>query len=232
MNRLKLPQGFTLIEVLIALLVLAIIASMGVVGLQAILRADERQETITNQFAELQFAYLLIQHDVTQVIQRYIVDASNEQRPAFLGTAGNTRGIPFDVQINGNLLLEFTRDGVSNPQQLKDRTTLQRVTYTLDDQGLLRRYAWLTLDRVSSSPFLVHELLKDIKELKLTYYDRFGQVFTQWNTIVPTSPTWLNNLPQMNVLPAAMEWRFLHPRYGEVVWLFLMPGADHVETIT
>ena len=226
-------QGFTLLEILVALLVLAIIATMGVVGLQAMITTDSRQETITDQFAELQFAYLLIQRDLAQVIQRPIIDSRNEQRPAFLGTSGTMRGLPFDVSIQGNVLLDFTRDGVANPQQLNTRSTLQRVTYTYDNTGKIRRYSWLTPDRVPGSVFLEHAILAEITQLNLSYFDRFGQRFEQWATQVLATPDWLINYQQMDVLPFAMEWRFEHPRYGEITWLFLMPGADYVEpTIT
>jgi general secretion pathway protein J len=226
-------QGFTLLEILVALLVLAIIATMGVVGLQAMITTDSRQETITDQFAELQFAYLLIQRDLAQVIQRPIIDSANEQRPAFFGISATERGLPFDVSLQGNVFLDFTRDGVANPQQLNTRTTLQRLSYTFDDTGKVRRYSWLTLDRVPGSVFLEHDLLAEITDLKLTYFDRFGQQFNQWATQVLAPPTWLDNYQSMAVLPAAMEWRFQHARYGEITWLFLMPGADYVEpTIT
>jgi len=125
------------------------------------------------------------------------------------------------------LLLEFTRDGVANPQQLNDRSTLQRVTYTYDGEKL-RRFAWLTLDRVKGSTFLERDLLA-ITNLQLTYFDRFGEHFNQWSTVVPLSPNWLVGFQQMEVLPSAVEWRFEHERYGEITWLFLMPGADYVE---
>lgn len=225
-------QGFTLIEVLVALLVLAIIATMGVVGLQAIITTDSRQEVITDEFSELQFAYLLIQRDITQVIQRPIRDSLNEERPAFLGLSGQIKNLPFDVQVQGNIILEFTRDGVPNPQQLPNRSTLQRVSYTYDETGNLKRYAWLALDRVTDSVFLERVVLKEIKNLRLTYFDIGGQRTEQWATSVLNSPEWLKNFQQRDSLPAAMEWRFEHPRYGEVMWMFLMPGANNVQPIT
>lgn len=221
-------RGFTLIEVMISLMVLAIIATMGVMGLQAIVTTDHRQREITDQLAELQFAYLLIQRDMAQVILRSITDTADQRRPAFLGTQGTRQTIPFDVNLPGHLLMEFTRDGVQNPQQLHDRSTLQRVSYFYDGETI-RRYAWFTLDRVNNSAYLERDLLTNIKNLEITYFDRYAQRFNQWSTKVIKPPDWMRNMQTMDVLPAAMEWRFTHPRYGVIVWNFIMPGADYVE---
>lgn len=228
MPKISRTQGFTLMEVIISLMVLAIVATMGVIGLRAILTTDSRQEQITDELAELQFAYLLIQRDLAQVILRPITDSRDEKRPGFLGSSGTVHGLEFDIAIAGNLLIEFTRDGVANPQQLNDRSTLQRVTYTYDGEKL-RRFAWLALDRFSDSAYLEHDVLANIKDLQLTYYDRYAQPFNQWSTQISYASGWMRNFQQMQVLPAAVEWRFEHPRYGEIIWLFLMPGAEHEE---
>jgi len=221
-------QGFTLIEVLIALMIFAIIATIGMSGLQAVVLTDSRQETINKDLSELQFAYIVIQRDLAQAINRPIKDTQNIWRPGFLGAQRAGLGLPFDLSIPGDLVLEFTRMGVPNPQQLEERSSLQRISYFYNGKELFR-YVFPMLDRVDKSPESNRILLKDITELQFTYFDRYGQRFNQWATQVVEQPDWLGRFQQMAVMPAAMEWRFIHPRYGNIVWIFALTGTDYEE---
>jgi general secretion pathway protein J len=221
--------GFTLIEILVALLILAIIATLSITGLQAIIISDKRQIEITDQLAELQFAYVLIQRDISQAINRPILDGSYESRPGLLGTSGLGERFMSDIPVTGEILLEFTRAGVPNPQQLTERSTLQRVAYTYDGKKLLR-YEWPVLDRLKNSSVSFRTLLLEIDNVQLTYFNKQGGRQSIWMTETSQVPEWLINHSAMPELPSAIEWLFVHPRYGEIMWLFKVNENDYAKT--
>lgn len=219
MQSLPRFSGFTLIEVLVALLILAIVATIAVSGLQAVVLTDRRQIQVTDQLAELQVAYVLLQRDVSQAINRPILDSKNEWRSGWLGIHGLGEPLVVDIPLAGESILEFTRGGVPNPQELLGRSTMQRITYAYDGKKLIR-YEWTALDRTATSTPFFRTLLPDISELEFFYYDKYGQSSEQWVTPVPLMASWLNNLSRRDNLPAAVEIKFMHPHYGVVKWIF------------
>src|SRR5438105_632303 len=93
-------NGFTLIEILIALAVFAILATITTSVLYNAFTTRARVNEQSALLTELQLAISLIQQDTRQTIERPI--RSNEMRlfPAFIGQAH---------------YVEFTRDGNVNP---------------------------------------------------------------------------------------------------------------------
>lgn len=127
-------KGFTLVEMMVALFVFALIASAGItimrfaVDNQAIVR--ER----TDRLGELQRARALLKGDLIQAAARRTRDASGRaMREAFFG--GNNPAQP---------LLRFTRRGWENPDA-GPRASLQYVEYRLNE-GRLERAAATALD--------------------------------------------------------------------------------------
>lgn len=231
-NSKKKISGFTLIEVLIALLILATIATLAITGLQAVILTDKRQIEITDQLAELQFAYIILQRDIAQAINRPIMDSQHEWRPGWLGVGGLGgvgAAVNSDVSLAGEILVEFTRAGVPNPQQSLERSTLQRIAYVYDGKKLLR-YEWSLLDRTSDTPVFYRTLLKDISTVQLSYFDQYAQRSLVWAVEMPQLPDWLSNFPQKSGLPSAMEWKFMHPRYGQMLWLFKIDAGTYAQT--
>ena len=222
-------RGFTLIEILVALLILAIVATLGVTGLQSVIISDKRQIEITDQLAELQFAYVLMQRDISQAVDRPVVDGANEWRPGLLGAQGLGMRFMSDIPVTGEIMLEFTRVGVPNPQQLLERSTLRRVAYTYDGKQLLR-YEWPILDRLTKSPVSSRTLLPEISDVRLTYYDMHAQPRNSWVTQAVQLPGWLENFPSSTEFPSAIEWSFTHPRYGEIIWLFRVNESNYAQT--
>lgn len=222
-------MGFTLIEILIALIILAVVATISVTGLQAVIMSDKRQIEITDQLAELQFTHVLLQRDLAQAINRPIVDGAEEWRPGLLGATGLGVRFMSDIPIMGEILLEFTRAGVPNPQELPERITLMRVAYTYDGKRLMR-YEWPMLDRTTNSAVSYRILLPEIHEVQLTYYSKYGEPRATWVTEIEQTPGWLVNFPRATHLPSAIDWQFVHPRYGLIMWRFKVNESDYGQT--
>jgi general secretion pathway protein J len=150
------PRGFTLVELLVALGISALVAALAYAGIGSAIRASAGMQTEVRQLADLQRALNIIEEDLGQVVPRAIVDNYGNDQPAFRG------GRYQDV------LLEFTRGGVANPQNLA-RSELQRVRYVLEDGALWRQW-WTAIDRVGADGIPQSALLLDgIDDLQLGF---------------------------------------------------------------
>ena len=137
-------QGFTLLEILIALAIFAVMSMMAYAGLAAIL--DARASTVprAQQLAQLQTTLYLLNEDLSQVIKRPIRDQLGSSEPAF--SIGR-----------GNEILVFTR---TVPSWLANspENNLLRVSYSLENETLYRR-VWTIPDRTQQTEYRRRKLL-------------------------------------------------------------------------
>lgn len=181
MNKKK---GFTLIEILVAMIILAIIGSLTVVGLRTAILTQSDVNKRSKRLAETQVAILIMEHDVLQMINRSVIDRDGKLLPPFMV-----------YQINNQWAIEFTRAGFINPNALQNRTTLQRVRYAWDGKSLLRS-TWQVLDRVSSSVPETQILLAGVSLFVIRMMDNTHQFISPGNTFSLTPSS----------LPLAMEF--------------------------
>lgn len=197
--------GFTLLELLVALSIVALISVMAYGGLRTVLETRQHVEAQANRMQELQTALLIIGRDLGQMVPRGIRDEYGDQQPA-LHTASL-----------GPQLLEFTRGGWRNPTAIA-RGELQRVAYGLEQESL-QRSSWQVLDRAQDSTPYRGELLSGVRALSLRYMDGEGAWHEQWPPELSTGLT----EPGM---PRAMEWLLELEDLGEFRRLFVLPGGQ------
>ena len=137
-------QGFTLLEILIALAIFAVMSMMAYAGLAAML--DSRASTVprAQQLAQLQTTLYLLNEDLSQVIKRPIRDQLGSSEPAF--SIGR-----------GNEILVFTRT-VPSWLANSSETNLLRVSYSLEKEALYRR-VWTIPDRTQQTEYRRRKLL-------------------------------------------------------------------------
>ena len=137
-------QGFTLLEILIALAIFAVMSMMAYAGLAAVL--DARASTIprAQQLAQLQTTLYLLNEDLSQVINRPIRDQLGSSEPAF--SIGR-----------GNEILVFTRT-VPSWSTNSSENNLLRVSYSLEKEALYRR-VWTIPDRTQQTEYRRRKLL-------------------------------------------------------------------------
>lgn len=135
-------DGFSLVEVLAAVLVFAIIGSLSTGLLVSALDAKSRHEAALARLDSLQQVRTLLRDDALQMVMRPWRTASGRVEPAALqgGEAGRA-GFGPDAAQAGDLLVSLTRRGRANPEGLEPRSGLQRVDWRLVD-GALVRDAW------------------------------------------------------------------------------------------
>ena len=127
-----LQTGFTLVELLVALLVFGIMSVLAYGGLRSVLDAAASAGAHADRLAGLQRTFTMVGRDVEQLTARDIRDEYGDRQPA--------------LRVGGSeLLMELTRAGWRNPAG-QARPTLQRVAYRLDERTLYR-LQWGVLDR-------------------------------------------------------------------------------------
>ena len=195
--------GFTLIEVLIAIAIFAILSMLAYGGLNAVIESREQTEASLQRLKQLQLTISHLHRDIEQIAAR---DATDE-----LG--GNL--LKLSAGHDSDLLLQFTRSGWRNPAGLT-RSHLQRVAYRIEENKLIR-LSWPYVDRAQDTQAIETQMIDNIKEVKLRFYND-GQWHDNWLTFEA-----LNNDTQQT-LPQAIEVTLHMEDWGEIVRLFRVPG--------
>jgi general secretion pathway protein J len=197
-------QAFTLLEIIVALAIFAIMATMAYSGLMTVLTARQQIEQQAVQLAQLQMAFTWLGRDIEQLVRRPIRDQYGDHQPILQGSS---------------LQLELTHAGWNNPIQ-QPRSSLQRVAYYLEKQTLWRAQ-WWTLDRAATEEPVVTSLLAEVTMLQLRYLDEHLDWHEQWisaNSLTNT-PVEQPSLPKLQ----AIEVTLISEKLGEFVRLFQVP---------
>ena len=134
-----MARGFTLLEVLLAVAITALIGVGAAQLLNSIINAKQGVDIRSEKLASLQRFNMAVSRDIEQIINRPIRDIYGDEQPA--------------IRINdGDYPVEFTRAGWRNSPVTDDpRSELQRVAYRLEpdtaiaELDLLWRREMLTL---------------------------------------------------------------------------------------
>ena len=144
---MKQNKGFTLIELMIAILIFAMISTAAYKLFDSVSRAQQVTDGILDHLDEMQRALVVLEKDLFQVAPRPVRDEFGDRQKAIVAPG-----------INGEIL-EFTRFGWRNPL-LELRSNMQRVAYNLEE-GELVRYYWPILDRAPDSVLIRQVLLTE-----------------------------------------------------------------------
>ncbi len=202
-NTISTTNGFTLLEILIALFIFAIVGVIASSGLRSVLKDQEVSTRKSTQLAQLQLAIIVIERDLMQIVNRSVRVENGELLPALIANE------------NDQPSLQFTHAGYINPQATRHQSTLQRVRYRLSEGKLLRE-TWPMLDRTSTQEPDAQVLLTGVQSMTFEFLDTNHQ----YQTIIPV-PT----QPGQQVLPLAIRMRFDSDIYGHVVRLIPLVNA-------
>lgn len=201
-------RGFTLLEVLIAITITALIGIGASQILSSAIRTNEQTQQRLQELQSLQKAMLLIARDFQQLISRSIRDGFGDYQPAL-------------ISGNEDYLLEFSRTGWRNP--LADpRSDLQRVAYSLRDGTLIRHY-WDVLDRGQDSEAVEWVMLSDVEEFSVKYMNSSGGWTDDWPPEQNDSSASDDPMYKYNQIPKGLSFRLVHPLFGEITRVFDLP---------
>ncbi len=154
--------GFTLIEILVALFIFAILSVMMADGLHRLITVQGETDKQATRLRDIQFAMVRLNNDITLTIDRPITDAQGKKLPSFYGT-------PLGV--------EFTRTG--GAEGSNQQSILMRVAYRWHDNGLWRE-TWPTPDRAENTSSHQQLLLSGVTECRLEYLDIKNEFHAGW----------------------------------------------------
>lgn len=175
--------GFTLIEILVALVIVAVIGALAYGGLHGLINEREQTAASMQRLRLVQQAFVIMTRDFTQLEPRPVRDPlGGAPLAAFMSTPQNLPP------------LIFTRGGWSNP--LADaRSTQERLAYQLDNDQLLR-LSWPELDVPTQSQPGKQVLLTNVTDFDLRFMDSNGQWQTQWPPLNAQATAYLAQLPR------------------------------------
>lgn len=204
---LRYRAGFTLLELLVAMAIFALLSVMAYAGLSTVLTANQVLEAHMERLSEIQRSVTFLSRDIRQTVNRAIRDTYGDNKQPLIGASEfDTLGIP---------VIELTRIGYANPLGTK-RSFLQRVAYRVEEETLFRN-SWRVLDQAQDSEAYALAICHDVEALQLRYLDRENNWHDQWPPIDPEY--------QGSVLPKAIEVSLTLVDWGKVVRLLPLAGT-------
>ena len=166
MNHLR-NQGFTLIEIMVAVAIFAVMSMLAWGALSGSLSNAEMLTERMDRLQAIQRTMRYLTSELTQASPRPIRDELGDTlEPAVLSSLGS------------DFALELTHGGWRNPAGLP-RSTLQRTAYRIEDEQLVR-YHWTVLDRTYANEPVQTILLDDVESLQFRFFDDSGEVSEVW----------------------------------------------------
>jgi len=193
----RTSRGFTLVELLVAIAIVAIIGVMAFVGLSRVIDQQTQARVRTERWQEIQLAMRLVTQDLAQLHPR----ATREEQ-------GETYQPSMLADPSAQFALEFSRAGWANPAGLP-RGTVLRVAYDWDEDKLIR-WHWTVMDRTLSTPPVRQELLEGVEKVEVRFLDTAGEWHLDWPPIGLVGPQ------RLIARPRAVEFAIELDDYGRV----------------
>ncbi len=175
-------RGFTLVEMLVALMIFALMSVLAYRGLAAVMQTREHLTEDNRRWRDIALTLAQLEQDMDLVVDRPVRGNGNLLLPALVG---NLQTVNAD-----DAQLSFSRMGMA--WQTGVLADVQRHGYRLNN-GTLEQLVWPVLDRAPLSEPVVNVLLERVNRFELRYLDNSGNWQPRWP------------LPGMKALPAALE---------------------------
>lgn len=207
--------GFTLIEVMIAIFIMAIMFAIGYGAINQAVRDRDGINASQARVTEVQRGMRVVAQDFAQILARPARD-----------TSGTGQLMPAIMTTNTDeVLITFTRGGWSNPAGLQ-RPAEQRVRYRYiaRDETLVREY-WVSVDPALNTEPRQRVVISKVKSVELRFLDPASRNWRRdWP---PNMPSGAVNPVQADQLllarPLAIEFTMVLEDWGRVQRLFEIP---------
>jgi len=197
MNARRAARGFTLLEILVAMVILAVMGLMAYRGVSEARVAVVNAESHLERLRAVQRSVQLIVTDFRTLARRPVREPIGDaRRPALLRDP------------NGVTLVELSHAGWPNGAGTP-RGTVQRVVYRLEDGKLFRDYSTV-MDATLATPPVRRELLDRVERVELRYLTNGREWIAEWPPF--------NNTGDLNqyIRPMAVEVTLVLSDYGEI----------------
>ena len=202
-------RGFTLLEVMVALGILAFVVLATHQILDSTTKAKDASDAKIAELNGLQTTFRLMDQDFSQMTKRAVRNEAGDVQELYILAGRYT----LDSQYDG---IGFVRDGWVNPINLLPRSELQAVGYRVIDDNLERVYR-VYVDQLDNIEPRVQVILHDIEDLKFEFLDDKNEWQEQW---------------QIKALPKAIAVTIQQIEAEPIRRVFLVPGDGKVTVQT
>ncbi len=204
----KKVKGFTLIEVMVAIGIIAVIATVSFETLSIAIDAGDASEVSIKRIGRIDRAWILIENDLKHAV--------GHPRKSSYGNKLKAFEAPYDRAH----IFQLFRAGRGNPLNLP-RTELARVGYRFEEE-VLWRDLWIDPGNVEAEPTTSTKILDDIEEIEVH--------MLPWtaNEVSINGRGWSEKwpVPKAEDLPAAVRIRITLKDRGEITRMFALLKED------
>ena len=205
--------GFTLIEVVVAMFIAAVMFAIGYSALNQAMIERDTLATAQDRVTEIQRGMRVVAQDFAQLAARAARDTqgAGELQAAVLAAGTDTT------------LITFSRTGWSNPAGIQ-RPAEQRVRYRFVDGSLVREH-WLSVDPALNSEPRPRVLLTRLKSVEIRFLDPDTRTWrTDWPARVAGAPVGPLTIDEVLLTrPLAIELTLVLDDWGRVQRIFEIP---------
>lgn len=200
---MRRQRAFTLIELVVAVAVFAVISAVVFTGLSATLTGGDHASRAAARLADIQTALATVARDLGQVAPRPIRNSFGETEPAVVWREGE---------------IWVTRGGL-NPLYAQAPSPLRRIGYALEEEGDgLLRLSYPTADQAIGAEPTAQVILTGVESLRFRFHTGESWV-DQWPPLQPAGGQGNSDNP----LPAAIAIRIELEDYGAIERSFRLP---------
>lgn len=199
--RRKVQEGFTLIEVLVAIAIFASLSVSAYMVLNQVQRSNQASLEKTERLKDIQRAMVIIDNDFRQIaLRRFRTNGEEPDENILFWQEG--------LIESENKAVLFTRLGWQNPQQVFPRGEITKVGYRIVADRLERVW-WRYPDTPVGQEGVVTSLLDDVDKIEMQFYKEGG---------------WSESWDESSTLPKALSITFTLKDYGDVERVYLTAG--------
>jgi general secretion pathway protein J len=204
-------QGFTLLELLVALFIAAVMFAIGYGAINQALISHDDLKAQQARLLALQTAMRILEQDFVQLTPRPVRQAIGDEpsQPALQSGAPGAQPI-----------VALTRDGWANPNGWQ-RPEEQRVAYFLEN-GTLRRESWYVLDPTLASTTAKRDLLTHVKSITFEFMDLGRNWQPQWPPATVVGAQAVES--SLRIRPIAVRITLDTEQWGKIVRLIELPA--------
>lgn len=200
MARHKQQAGFTLLEMMLALALLAATSVIALQLFQGVLRSSALLRETSSKLMQQQFAFAVMETDFSQALLPPDFGEKNQLSTLAIPTGDLSPASEQETEV------QFLRGNWLNPAGMLPRSQIEHVTYQLE-QGKLQKVSALWPAEALAEPPRVTTLLTGVSAFTLRYYYQ---------------NRWVEKLNMLNVLPNAVAVKLEFADGGEFRRTFLL----------